>query len=469
MSDLLQSDLHPDADQLSAFIEHALPEHTRRETLTHLAICPDCRAAVALSTPPIEELPAPAPAPRPWLSGWRLAWPTAAVLAAILITAVVLYKPSPAPNVAPPPTHAEFVRPPAPIATNPPASAPKIAASSTPHKSAKPSAITTRQIASLPISGREVTELNQLARSSNSDGAAIVSAAPVLDSNQAVTGARAAAVQAAPQSNGLNILQQSAAAPQPSNSSTTVNVTSASDAVTVNAAPLALAPSPSIALLTSHPLPSDLPPVSLATSGQLILALDSEHHLFLSKDDGLHWLAIPAAWQGRVLTVTLVSSPVRISAGMAQLGIAGAAPALPAATSSLTGTVVDATGAVIPNTAITLIRLDSPLTRTLSTDSNGRFLTENLPPGSYRLEAQSPGFASLNLPLTLEPSRQSTADLTLQVGAVSEAVEVQSASASPKRSLNKARRVPAPTPLFQVTTDTGEHWTSPDALAWTKK
>ncbi len=77
MSDLLQSGQHPDADQLSAFIEDALPAHEQEETLAHLATCSHCRSIVALSLPPTEVLAEahPETVRRPWLSSWIMVWP----------------------------------------------------------------------------------------------------------------------------------------------------------------------------------------------------------------------------------------------------------------------------------------------------------------------------------------------------------------------------------------------------------
>ena len=87
MSELLQSGQHPDADQLGAFVEHALPPHLQQQTLAHLAICPDCRTIVALSLPPLEKLPEPPLqlARKPWFRGWNLVLPAAAVLTAVVV------------------------------------------------------------------------------------------------------------------------------------------------------------------------------------------------------------------------------------------------------------------------------------------------------------------------------------------------------------------------------------------------
>ena len=54
MSELFQSGQHPDADQLSAFMEHALPAHEQEQTLAHLFICPRCGVIVALASIPAE-------------------------------------------------------------------------------------------------------------------------------------------------------------------------------------------------------------------------------------------------------------------------------------------------------------------------------------------------------------------------------------------------------------------------------
>ncbi|MGH9509145.1 MAG: zf-HC2 domain-containing protein, partial [Terriglobales bacterium] len=44
--------LHPDADLLTAFCERTLTETERQQVIAHLALCADCRDAVALATPP---------------------------------------------------------------------------------------------------------------------------------------------------------------------------------------------------------------------------------------------------------------------------------------------------------------------------------------------------------------------------------------------------------------------------------
>ena len=66
---------HPDADALTAFAEHALPEVERAVVLEHMARCSECRDIVALALPAIEPVQtAIGPSPRGWLTWPALRW-----------------------------------------------------------------------------------------------------------------------------------------------------------------------------------------------------------------------------------------------------------------------------------------------------------------------------------------------------------------------------------------------------------
>jgi hypothetical protein len=87
-----RTELHPDADILSAFAEGALLERERQGVLTHLAICAVCREAlhVAASAAEIEQVMAerkPAGSARPLLQGW---FPWVVVAACALVASSVL-------------------------------------------------------------------------------------------------------------------------------------------------------------------------------------------------------------------------------------------------------------------------------------------------------------------------------------------------------------------------------------------
>ena len=60
---------------------------------------------------------------------------------------------------------------------------------------------------------------------------------------------------------------------------------------------------------------------------------------------------------------------------------------------TITGTVQDATGAIIPGTRVVVHNDDTGTERTLTTDANGRFSAPSIPVGDYTVSAQTTGFA----------------------------------------------------------------------------
>jgi Photosynthesis system II assembly factor YCF48/Putative zinc-finger len=84
------SQVHPDADMLTAFVEHSLPVAERQKVVTHLAVCGPCREVVALSQPELPELVTQTvikPAP---VFGWRrLLTPGFGLAASVAAMAVI--------------------------------------------------------------------------------------------------------------------------------------------------------------------------------------------------------------------------------------------------------------------------------------------------------------------------------------------------------------------------------------------
>jgi hypothetical protein len=64
-------------------------------------------------------------------------------------------------------------------------------------------------------------------------------------------------------------------------------------------------------------------------------------------------------------------------------------------TAAVDGTVVDASGAVLPGVTVELRNAETNLTRTLTTDRDGRFVVLQLPPGRYTVTLKLTGFATL--------------------------------------------------------------------------
>ncbi|MGH9603283.1 MAG: YCF48-related protein [Terriglobales bacterium] len=85
-------DVHPDADLLTAFCEHTLTGTEHQQVIAHLALCADCRDAVALSTPPQSSEAEPL---RPHRESRRFRWVHWFALAAsvVVVATAVLQQP----------------------------------------------------------------------------------------------------------------------------------------------------------------------------------------------------------------------------------------------------------------------------------------------------------------------------------------------------------------------------------------
>ncbi len=94
-------------------------------------------------------------------------------------------------------------------------------------------------------------------------------------------------------------------------------------------------------------------------------------------------------------------------------------------TAELSGTVTDATGATVANVKVTATNAGTNIERSTNTDSTGRYIIPLLPPGDYVLTAEASGFRkSVQRGITLQINQQASIDIRLQLGQVSESVEV---------------------------------------------
>jgi len=97
-------------------------------------------------------------------------------------------------------------------------------------------------------------------------------------------------------------------------------------------------------------------------------------------------------------------------------------------TATVTGRVTDASGGVIPGASIVLRNLDTNLTRKTAASGVGDYTIPFLQPGRYAMEASSQGFRGFKAPsLTLAVDQVQRLDITLEVGAVADAVTVTEA------------------------------------------
>lgn len=94
-------------------------------------------------------------------------------------------------------------------------------------------------------------------------------------------------------------------------------------------------------------------------------------------------------------------------------------------TAELSGTVSDPTGAGIAKVRVAASNTGTGLVHEVLTDTAGAYLLTQLPPGTYNLSAEAPGFRkSLQTNITLEVNQRARVDITLQLGQVTETVEV---------------------------------------------
>jgi hypothetical protein len=92
----------------------------------------------------------------------------------------------------------------------------------------------------------------------------------------------------------------------------------------------------------------------------------------------------------------------------------------------ITGTVTDASGAVVTGATVTLLGDDTKLSRTQTTNTSGTYLFVNLPIGSYTLTFTQAGFQAEAVPAILvQANRTATVNASLKVGNVNESITVE--------------------------------------------
>ena len=93
----------------------------------------------------------------------------------------------------------------------------------------------------------------------------------------------------------------------------------------------------------------------------------------------------------------------------------------------ISGTVQDANGAGVPNASIKVINTANNFERTATSDDGGFYTVTNLPAGTYTVEAEAKGYKkALVSGKNVTADARLTVDLKLEVGEVSETVEITS-------------------------------------------
>jgi hypothetical protein len=93
--------------------------------------------------------------------------------------------------------------------------------------------------------------------------------------------------------------------------------------------------------------------------------------------------------------------------------------------SSMKGTITDSTGAVVPSVTVNATSRGTGFSRSAVANESGQYSMSDLPPGSYDVFAERPGFKKVLLnEIRLFVGQTATVDIQLEVGQVSESVSV---------------------------------------------
>src|SRR5918995_3589049 len=95
-------------------------------------------------------------------------------------------------------------------------------------------------------------------------------------------------------------------------------------------------------------------------------------------------------------------------------------------TGTITGSIKDASGALIPRATVTITNQQTDRRESATTDLEGRYTSVPLPPGEYRVEAGLQGFrGAARTGITVQVNSTVVIDFMLEVGELTDQVEVR--------------------------------------------
>jgi hypothetical protein len=95
-------------------------------------------------------------------------------------------------------------------------------------------------------------------------------------------------------------------------------------------------------------------------------------------------------------------------------------------TSTITGRVTDASGATVPNVTVRVIQKSTNFVSSTTTNTDGIYRVLSLQPGEYRVSFEAAGFKKgVDDNVSLQTGATLAVDITMQVGQLTESVEVQ--------------------------------------------
>src|SRR6266699_6223427 len=111
--------------------------------------------------------------------------------------------------------------------------------------------------------------------------------------------------------------------------------------------------------------------------------------------------------------------PSRFVVGLGALVLFCTWSAVAQDTASITGTVRDASGAVVSGAEVKVVSSSIGLTRVATTNADGAYLAPGLPASTYDLSVTAQGFKTFQANrIVLQVAERARVDVTLQVGQV---------------------------------------------------
>ena len=97
----------------------------------------------------------------------------------------------------------------------------------------------------------------------------------------------------------------------------------------------------------------------------------------------------------------------------------------------VTGRITDSTKAIIPNVDVTLVNVVTNIRTSGATNETGTYYVTDLPAGTYRMEAEKPGFKAIIKPdIVLQVQDALEINLEMALGSVAETVTVKAGAAT---------------------------------------
>lgn len=99
-------------------------------------------------------------------------------------------------------------------------------------------------------------------------------------------------------------------------------------------------------------------------------------------------------------------------------------------TATITGEIKDSTGAIVPGAAITIVNTETGVSLRSQTNEQGLYTVPALKPGAYSVTVEKPGFRKfVRSGLVLQVNQFARVDVELQVGELTQTVEITQAAA----------------------------------------